>query len=197
VLIGFPADAGGLTCVDLDFHAAGGRCVEHLAGLGHHRLALLGAPPVVYERDTGFAHRTRAGFLEAAERLGLVASARACGESLPEVRAVIAELFSGDPGITGLVVHNEAAVAPVLAELARMGRRVPDDVSVVAICPDQVAMSAVPPLSSVLIPAEEVGRQAVGLLMRKLGGSAVPEATLLIPALTERQSTRRPVNLTA
>jgi DNA-binding LacI/PurR family transcriptional regulator len=197
VLIGFPADAGGLTCVDLDFHAAGGRCVEYLAGLGHHRLALLGAPPVVYERDTGFAHRTRAGFLEAAGRLGLVASARACGESLPEVRAVIAELFSGDPGITGLVVHNEAAVAPVLAELARIGRRVPDDVSVVAICPDQVAMSAVPPLSSVLIPAEEVGRQAVGLLMRKLGGSAVPEATLLIPALTERQSTGRAVDLTA
>ena len=50
-----------------------------------------------------------------------------------------------------------------------------------------------PPLTSVLIPAEEVGRQAVGLLMRKLGGSAVPEATLLIPALTERHSTRRHV----
>jgi len=197
VLIGFPADAGGLTCVDLDFRAAGTRCVEHLAGLGHRRLALLGAPPVVYERDTGFAHRTRAGFLEAAGRLGLAASARACGESLPEVRAVLADVLSGDPEITGLVVHNEAAVAPTLTVLAELGRRVPEDVSVVAICPDQVAMSAVPPLSSVLIPAEEVGRQAVGLLMRKLGGSAVPEATLLIPALTERRSTRRPIYLTA
>jgi DNA-binding LacI/PurR family transcriptional regulator len=87
------------------------------------------------------------------------------------------------------VVHNEAAVAPVLTVLAELGRRVPRDVSVVAICPDQVAMGAVPPLSSVLVPAEEVGRQAVGLLMRKLGGAAVPEATLLIPSLTERQST--------
>lgn len=197
VLIGFPADAGGLTCVDLDFQAAGARCVEHLAGLGHGRLALLGAPPVVYQRDTGFAHRTRAGFLEAAGRLGLTASARACGESLLEVRATLAELLAEDPGLTGLVVHNEAAVAPVLTVLAELGRRVPDDVSVVAICPDQVAMSAVPALSSVLIPAEEVGRQAVGLLMRKLGGSAVPEATLLIPSLTERHSTKRLVHLTA
>jgi DNA-binding LacI/PurR family transcriptional regulator len=197
VLIGFPADAGGLTCVDLDFHAAGARCAEHLAGLGHRRIALLGAPPVVYERDTGFAHRTRAGFLEATEKLGLTASARACGESLPEVREVLGELFAGEPGITGLVVHNEAAVTAVLTVLAELGRRVPDDVSVVAICPDQVAMSAVPPLSSVLIPAEEVGRQAVGLLMRKLGGSGVPEATLLIPDLTERRSTKRVVYLTA
>jgi LacI family transcriptional regulator len=197
VLIGFPADAGGLTCVDLDFRAAGARCAEHLAGLGHRRVALLGAPPVVYERDTGFAHRTRAGFLEATGRLGLAASARACGESLPEVRAILADLFSADPGVTGLVVHNEAAVAPVLTVLAELDRRVPEDVSVVAICPDQVAMTAVPALSSVLIPAEEVGRQAVGLLMRKLGGSAVPEATLLIPALTERHSTRRHVRALA
>src|ERR671916_158444 len=35
VLIGFPADASGLTCVDLDFAAAGARCVEHLRELGH------------------------------------------------------------------------------------------------------------------------------------------------------------------
>src|SRR5689334_7049749 len=35
VLIGFPADAAGLTCVDLDFYRAGEACVDHLAGLGH------------------------------------------------------------------------------------------------------------------------------------------------------------------
>ena len=191
VLIGFPADAGGLTCIDLDFYAAGQRCVRHLGGLGHRRLALLGAPPVVYERDTGFAHRTRAGFLDTAGHLGLAAAARPCGESPDEVRTTLGELFEADPGVTGLVVHNEAAVAHVLRVLPTLGRRVPDDVSVVAICPDQVAMSSVPPLSSVLIPADEVGRQAVGLLMRKLGGSAVPGATLLIPSLTERRSTRR------
>ncbi|GGL14278.1 LacI family DNA-binding transcriptional regulator [Mangrovihabitans endophyticus] len=188
VLIGFPADARGLTCVDLDFHQAGARCVEHLAGLGHTRMALLGAPRVVYERDTGFAHRTRAGCLEAAVRLGRTLSAYACGESPPEVHATLATLFAQDPGMSGLVVHNEAAVTHVLAALPRFGRRVPDDVSVVAICPDQVAESANPSLSSVLIPAEDVGRQAVSLLMRKLTGGTVPDATLLVPALTVRSS---------
>jgi DNA-binding LacI/PurR family transcriptional regulator len=34
-----------------------------------------------------------------------------------------------------------------------------------------------------------VGERAVELLMKKLGGSAVPEATLLPPRLTERAST--------
>jgi hypothetical protein len=86
-------------------------------------------------------------------------------------------------------VHNEAAVGHVLAALPTLGRRVPDDVSVVAICPDEVAERSGPTLTSVLIPAEEVGRQAVSLLMRKVAGDAVPGATLLDPRLTVRAST--------
>jgi len=66
---------------------------------------------------------------------------------------------------------------------------VPEEMSVVAICPDEVAERASPPLSSVLVPADEVGRQAVTLLMRKLDGEAVPDATLLGPQLTVRGST--------
>jgi DNA-binding LacI/PurR family transcriptional regulator len=34
-----------------------------------------------------------------------------------------------------------------------------------------------------------VGEQAVQLLMKKLGGAAVPEATLLPPTMTQRAST--------
>jgi DNA-binding LacI/PurR family transcriptional regulator len=189
VLIGFPADATGLTCVDLDFHRAGAACAEHLAGLGHTDIALLGAPAVVYERDTGYARRTRAGFLEAAEQLGLTAVAQPCEENAVAVAEELRGLLAQYPRLTGLVVHNEAAVGHVLAALPPLGRAVPEEMSVVAICPDEVAERASPPLSSVLVPADEVGRQAVTLLMRKLDGEAVPDATLLGPQLTVRGST--------
>jgi DNA-binding LacI/PurR family transcriptional regulator len=189
VLIGFPADPTGLTCVDLDFYRAGQACVEHLAGLGHRRIALLGAPAVVYDRDTGFAHRTRAGFAEAAARHDIAAIAQPCEENFEAVRRELAGLLARQPDLSALVVHNEAAVGQVLAALPALGRRVPDDVSVVAICPDEVAERASPALTSVLIPAEEVGRQAVSLLMRKLEGDPVPEGTLLDPRLTVRAST--------
>ncbi|WBB80665.1 LacI family DNA-binding transcriptional regulator [Micromonospora sp. WMMD882] len=187
VLIGFPADPAGLTCVDLDFHRAGRVCVEHLAGLGHRRVALLGAPVAVYDRGTGFAHRTRAGFVDAAARLGVAAETSPCPEEAAAVRDVLADLLARQPDLTGLVVQNEAAVGPVLAALPTLGRRVPQDVSVVAICPDQFAERAA--LTSVPVPAEETGRQAVSLLMRKLAGEPVPEATLLEPYLTVRSST--------
>jgi len=195
VLIGFPADSAGLTCVDLDFAAAGARCVEHLSALGHREVALLGAPQVVYDRNTGYALRTRAGFGRAAQELGLAAIALPCEESADAVHAEVAELLEQRPGLTGLVVHNEAAVSHVLTALAALDRRVPQDISVVAICPDELAERVSPALTSVLIPAEEVGHHAVTLLMRKMSGgdrAAVPEATLLEPRLTIRASTAAP-----
>ncbi|BCJ72484.1 LacI family transcriptional regulator [Catellatospora sp. IY07-71] len=192
VLIGLPADSAGLTCVDLDFHRAGAVCVEHLAALGHREVALLGAPRVVYDRDTGFAHRTRDGFLEAAKRLKLTAYAQPFEEHPEAVQTSLSQLLDHHPGLTGLVVHNEAAVAHVLAALRTLDRRVPEDVSVVAICPDELAERSSPVLSSVQIPAEDVGRYAVELLMQKLDGVPVPDSTLLAPKLTARASTAAP-----
>jgi DNA-binding LacI/PurR family transcriptional regulator len=189
VLIGFPGEPAGLTCVDLDFFRAGVACVEHLVDLGHREIALIGAPRAVYERGTGFAHRTMAGFRDAAESRGARCAVVACEESYDSVQRQLTRLFNDRPALTGLVVHNEAAVSHVLAVVRALGRSVPREVSVVAICPDEVAERSTPPLDSVLIPAEEVGARAVELLMRKIEGGAAPDATLLPPRLTARAST--------
>ena len=189
VLIGFPADAAGLTCIDLDFEAAAARCVDHLADLGHRCIALVGSPQAVYERGTGFAQRTATGFEAAARRRGVRASVHPCEPQPEAVLAMVEGLLAEQPELTGVVVHNEPIVEELLEAFRRLGRGVPEHVSVVAICPDELAERTRPPLSSVAIPAEEVGRQAVELLMAKLDGRQVPEATLLAPRLTARAST--------
>ncbi|MGI5163854.1 LacI family DNA-binding transcriptional regulator [Spirillospora sp. CA-253888] len=192
VLIGFPAEPAGLTCIDLDFRAAARECVAHLAGLGHRRVALVGSPPEVYERRTAFAERVIDGFTAACAEFGLSGEVHPC-EATPEAaRAMAARLLAAGPGPTGVVVHNEPIVEPLVRAFAAAGRRVPEDLSVVAIGPDELAERAEPPLSAVAIPAEEVGRQAVELLMAKLAGEAVPDATLLPPVLTRRASTAAP-----
>ena len=58
-----------------------------------------------------------------------------------------------------------------------------------AICPDDIAERTSPAVTSVPIPAEDVGRQAVRLLMAKLEDEPVPRSTLLEPRLTVREST--------
>jgi DNA-binding LacI/PurR family transcriptional regulator len=185
VLIGMPAETTGLTCVDLDFERAGEVCVEHLAALGHRRIVLLGAPQAVYDRDTGFARRTRDGVCAAALRAGMDARAEPVEPIYPAALAAV----EANSGATALIVHNEGVVDHVLTALRAVGRRVPEDVSVVAICPDDVALAATPRLSNVQIPAQVVGKLAVELLLSRLNGTEVPPTTLLPPTLTDRSST--------
>jgi LacI family transcriptional regulator, galactose operon repressor len=188
VLIGLPAETEGLTCVDLDFERAGELCVEHLVALGHRRIVLLGAPKVVYDRGTGFARRTLDGVCAAAIRAGADARAEPIEPIYPAALAAV----EANPEATALIVHNEGAVDHVLTALRAVGRRVPDDVSVVAICPDDVATAATPRLSNVQIPAHTVGKLAVDMLLARLNGAEVPATTLLPPTLTDRASTAQP-----
>lgn len=194
VLIGFPAEPAGLTCIDLDFRAAGAACVEQLALLGHRCVALIGSPPEVYVRETGFARRVAEGFTSAADRHGLTSSIHPCEASPAAARAVAERLLREHPALTGVVVHNEPVIDPLIEAFEELGLRVPGDLSVTAICPDELAGRARVPVTSVAIPTAEVGTRAVELLMEKLDGQEVPEATLLPPRLTARASTApRPV----
>jgi DNA-binding LacI/PurR family transcriptional regulator len=192
VLIGHPADAAGLTCVDLDFFAAGERCVDHLADLGHRCIALLGTPSTVYERQTAFAQWTLDGFSSAAERRGIVGVETPCEHTFDAVLSTVEQLLREHPGITGLVVQNEPIIGPLLDVLRRLGRRVPDDMSLMAICTDDFAEGQVPQLSSVALPADAIGLQAVEMLISKLEGGQVPAMTLLPAQLTARASTCPP-----
>lgn len=189
VLIGFPADAEGLTCIDLDFTAAGGLCVDHLAELGHRCVGLIGSPPEVYERETGFAQRTEEGFAAAASRQDLTWTVHPCEPTAEAAEAMVRQLLTEHPDLTAVVVHNEPIIASIVEAFKQAGRRVPEDLSVVAICPDELAERAALPLTSVAIPADEVGARSVELLMAQLDGAAVPAATLLPPRLTPRAST--------
>ncbi|MEU0617355.1 LacI family DNA-binding transcriptional regulator [Streptomyces albogriseolus] len=188
VLIGLPADTTGLTCVDLDFRATGALCVEHLAGLGHRDVAVIGEAPAVYERHTGFAERTLDGLRSAAREAGLRLLHRPCEGGYDATAVTVARILDERPDTTGFVVQNEAAVEPLLALLRQQGRAVPEDVSVVAVCPEQVAVQASVRLTSVSLPAQEMGRHAVEQLVAKLDGRGGDEVVLLPPELTVRAS---------
>ena len=175
VLIGMPTDPCGLTCVDLDFAAAYALCVDHLVDKGHTDIALLGPVRAVYERRTGYAERGVAGFSAAALRRGVDFVVRTCEPDGLAAKRLLTE--RGD--ITGVVVHNEAALPAVLAG-------VQPPVELVAICPDEVARRTEPKVSSVHVPAEDLGRRAVELLMARIDGAPPQGVELLVPTLTVR-----------
>ncbi|WP_031508337.1 LacI family DNA-binding transcriptional regulator [Streptomyces megasporus] len=188
VLIGIPADPGGLTCVDLDFTATGALCVEHLAELGHRDIAVVGEAAAVYERHTGFAERTRDGLRARAAELGVRLLHRPCEGSYAAMAGTLSRILDERPDTTAFIVQNEAVIDPLLSLLRQLGKAVPEDVSVVAICPDQVAVQASVRLTSVAIPAHEMGRRAVELVMAKARGEKDDLLDLLPPRLTVRAS---------
>ena len=189
VLIGLPADPAGLDCVDLDFAEAGRLCVGHLAGLGHREVAFIGEAQGIYQRHIGFAMRTLSGIRAAATETGMNLVHRPCAGSYEAAAGVLARIFEERPRTTGLIIQNEAVIPPLLSLLRTAGRIVPEDVSIVAVCPDQVAEQTSPQLSSVNLPAAELGTRAVELLMRRLADGGDGEVELIPPALTARGST--------
>jgi DNA-binding LacI/PurR family transcriptional regulator len=192
VLIGLPAVPMGLSCVDLDFEAAARCAVDHLADHGHRRIAMVGQPAAVYERGTSHALRFQRGFTEGLAAHGAQGISEPCEQTYTGVSECLDRILQQLPGVTALVVHNEPTLGPVLDQLRARGRRVPDDVSVVTLCPSGDALSHPVRLTSIDIPAAEVGAIAVQMVMQRMQHDGEPEIRLVAPRLTERDSCAAP-----
>lgn len=188
VLIGLPQDPEGLSCVDLDFEAAGRLAVRHLAQAGHADVALIGSPPEVLRRHTSYAERMMRGLRDQARSSGVTVKVEACDSSPAGAASAVDALLSTAPDTTGIVVHNEGALPHVLARLAERSLVVGTDMSVVAVCPRDVALSQRIPMTSIDLPAEDIGKVAVDMVMARLEGEQPSETRLLAPVLTERDS---------
>jgi DNA-binding LacI/PurR family transcriptional regulator len=192
VLIGSTDDAGGLSWVDLDFRQAAKACIDHLADLGHRTVFMLGSPHAVYERRSNYALAFAEGFETATQRRGIEAHWSASELDYHGTSALLERTLTERPDTTALVVHNEGILGAVLATLRRRGLRVPEDISVAAICPEDLAVNQGVELTGVAVPAEQIGRAAVEMVLRQVDGEDTAETRLIAPRLTVRQSTAPP-----
>ena len=88
------------------------------------------------------------------------------------------------PGITGFFVHNEGALPHVAAHLAEIDRRRDADLSIVALCPEDVARSVPELVDSIAVPAEAIGAAATDMIWEILTTDARPGVRLLPPVLS-------------
>lgn len=162
------------------------------ADLKHNVHASVGPSPAVLERKTSFAVRFRAGFDRAATTLAVRTTVLPSAHSYEATHNCLDGLFAADPELTALVVENDAVLGHVLSDLRHRGRRVPEDVSIIAVGHDTGEDNQPVPLTTVAIPAEELSTLAVDTTIRLLAGETTPHTRLLTPRLIERFSTRSP-----
>ena len=192
ILIGLPEDPQGLSCVDFDFEAAARLSLRHLTSLGHRKVALIGPPPAVLARHTSYADRLLRGYRHQAEADGIANIVELSEASHSGAVRALDAVLERLPDLTALVVHNEAALPSIVATLRQRGRRIPEDVSIVALCPADVADAQPVPITSLDIPALTIGQVAVDMVMTRLNGSGTGETRLLTPTLHTRASTAPP-----
>ncbi len=192
VLIGVPGRAAGLSCVDLDFEEAGRLALEHLTALGHRRVALIGPPRSVLARHTSYADRMLRGYRAQATADGIEALVETCEGTAVGAREATDAVLARMPDVTAVVVHNESALPAVIAALRGTGRRIPQDVSLLAVCPTDVALSQSIAVTSIDVPGRQIGAAAVDMVLTRLGGGDEAIIRLVAPTVTERESTAPP-----
>ena len=191
VLIGLPEGRRTIPCVDFDFEEAGWLAVDRLKAQGHRRVALIGSPAEVMARHTAYADRLARGFLAACAASGMTGSIHPC-PSNAEAADVVDAVMVEDPQITGFFVHNEGALPHVYARLVETGKHAASAPSIVALCPEDVALSVPGPVDSIAIPAEAMGAAAADVICELIDGGTPPGVRLIAPTLTVRTATGKP-----
>ncbi|XUL93808.1 LacI family DNA-binding transcriptional regulator [Streptomyces galilaeus] len=176
--------------VGLDHTALAAACVRHLADLGHRRIAFVNRPERLLRAGYESAHRGLEGFTKAAAERGLTARTYSCGDDASSGQVCLERILHDEPGTTGLVTLNEAALGGLYRGLAVAGRHVPRDFSVTGVVAGRWAETVTPQLTAADVPAEQMGRLAVELLVERLDRpDAAPRHHLLTPPISLRTST--------
>ncbi len=76
-----------------------------------------------------------------------------------------------------------------------LGLQIPQDIAVASFNDISGAQFMSPPLSTVRLPAEEIGETAVELLLERAGGRELAKRITLATRLIWRSSTRAPANV--
>jgi LacI family transcriptional regulator len=187
---------GSYPFVDADNAGIARGAVDHLAGLGHHRIALLNGPAsraYASERLRGFREAVAAHGLDSDPRL-----VRAGDTSEAYGQAATEALLSLDPRPTAIVCCNSLVAAGVYRALGAAALGVPGDVSVIAhddLLPQADTETFEPPLTVTRLGLdaafEPLARLFVGLSAREDLRTLVIEQA---PEFVARASTAPPMS---
>jgi len=175
---------GGAPAVLPDDEGGGRAAAEHLLGIGRRRIAHVAGP----ERFLAARLRAR-GFAAALSAAGVPP----CGDiaygewSEHWGREAAGQLLASRPD--AIFCGSDQIARGVADTLRAVGRRIPDDVALVGFDNwNPMTLGALPPLTSVDMCLEEVGRVAGELLLAAIGGERDRDVHTVPSRLAVRES---------
>jgi LacI family transcriptional regulator len=180
--------------VDIDNEAGACAAVEHLLALGHRRIACITNAPLAYtaaaDRLSGYRSALSAAGLAYDDRL----VATAAFEPASGARAMRELLARARGGFTAVFVASDVIAVGAMGALREAGLTIPRDVSIVGF--DDIALAGFvqPALTTVRVPAHELGLRAGQSLIQRITHTTSESRTVLRTQLVVRSSTARAPN---
>ncbi|MDR0346294.1 MAG: LacI family transcriptional regulator [Nocardiopsaceae bacterium] len=192
VLVNRLAEDHSMPSVSADNERGMRLAVDHLADMGHRRIAHIAGPQDVstgLSRFRGFDAALRAHATAMDEDLVVVAKAFSIEEGHRCCRLL---LERGAP-FTAIAAGNDMLAVGCYGALEEAGVRCPDDMSVVSFHDMPFIDRLRPPLTTIRFPHYQVGTEAAQLLLERIAGEPGPVKVLyLAPELIARGSTAPP-----
>lgn len=174
-----------LGTIGIDSRAGMREAITHLHQLGHRRIGYLAGPESSWSDQ-----RRREGLATAAAALAVDVHVTVAGSTSDAGFAALPELLG--LGVTAIVAFNDLVAVGALSRLRELEVAVPRELSVVGFDDIPFAAFLGPPLTTVSVPKEELGRQAWAMLHRQMQDGQIAAEQWLPPSLVVRRSTAPP-----
>lgn len=180
----------GIDSIRWDNVGAARDAVAHLIGLGHRRIAHLCGPAHRYssvERLQGYREALEAAGIPYDENL--LRTVDYTGEQ-GSWRSATLDLLAISPRPTAILAVDDTVAAVAMRACQQQGVRVPEDISIIGIDDQPFAALMNPPLTTMQLPILQAGREAIRLLLDRIGGDrSETRASVLSCPLVVREST--------
>ena len=192
VLIDLKSGNAQLDYVGVDNYQGAYEATKHLLGLGYRKIGLLKITPSflssIRERTKGYEAALRDAGIKPDKQLMREAE---FSDLKSDVRKQVKELMATPRSAEALLVLNSNLAAYALECINETGLRIPQDIAVVSFDDVEYFSFTYPPVTAVAQPLEEIGKNAVELVVKRIKeeeGKARAISIELKPELIVRRS---------
>jgi len=178
--------------VGMDHEAIGRQQAAHLIARGARRLAFIGA---IRDHDHRARKRARGYAAHIAETLGAepVVKAEAVGGHPDLGDRLAGELLAENGEVDGIICNSDVMAMGVLRRLHGAGRRVPEEVRVIAFGDNEAGACLAPTLSTIRPPRADIGRAAAAAVLARIEGGPAVERVFEAELVARESTGSRPV----
>jgi LacI family transcriptional regulator len=187
---------GGIPAIGIDNQRATRELTRYLLDLGHLRFGAIANVPPANDRSRARLDGIQRALAEAGISLQPSQIIRT-DYSLAQGRSALRQLINDHPDTTAVICTTDMLAIGAMAEARKIGLTVPQQLSITGFDDVELSAQVDPPLTTIGVPAAEIGRGAADYLINAIEGLQIPKSVQLPFRLIMRASSAPPRAITA